>query len=578
MSEDIPIVHCCYHSWEELEYSFGNNIDLSVLCINARSITHKFSELCAHLTGLTKKFCFIIITESWLKKDTDFALEIEGYKSVSLYREHRAGGGIKIFFRDFINVTVLEDFTKVDASYECLVLQAKIPTLGDLLVCGFYRIPGGSLPCFFDQIAPFLQYCESRNALICGDFNVDISSEPKSASTREYLDLFVSRGFLSQISLPSYVCPSDLSFKSCLDHAWHNLKITSKNYVILPNFSDHCPIALLFSLKLPIAKSKINFRDYNTQFTESYLSRSSYEFSLCFPPENSVNEAAEYLSSFLHALQDRYFPIKSKLLSVKRLNSPWVTPDILRCISKKHMWYRLLRRDRISKSSYKKYCKALSYLLNIAEEEYWENKFVSLGSNMRENWKLLNKFLNKHRNADTCEFVIDDVRTSDGHLISKSFCEFFVSYPKSIHDNIPNTTSFAFSNIIQSNPNSMVLIPSTAGEVEEIIRSFKKNGSIDDISTKFLKLSLPYISAHISKLFNLCIQRGVYPDCMKIAKVTPVFKSKTRENIANYRPISVLSNLSKIFENLLYNRVLSFVDTFSLLSNHQYGFRKKQKY
>ena len=189
---------------------------------------------------------------------------------------------------------------------------------------------------------------------------------------------------------------------------------------------------------------------------------------------------------------------------------------------------------------------------------------------MKKNWKLLNNILGKNVKNAPREFVIDGVKTSDACIISKSFCEYFISYPQSIHDSIP-ISNHDFSNIIPFNSHSMVFMNSSDVEVEAIVERIKKNGNLRDISMK-----LPYVSKHIKDLFNLCIQIGSYPDCLKVTQVTPIDEKNSRENVCNYRPISVQCNLGKFFDTMLYNRIQSFFQTFSLLLDNQYGFRKKK--
>ena len=235
----------------------------------------------------------------------------------------------------------------------------------------------------------------------------------------------------------------------------------------------------------------------------------------------------------------------------------------------------MVKRNRIALSSYKAYCKALSSLLNIAEEEYFENKFASLRCDMKKNWRLLNNMLGKNVKSSHREFLIDGVKTEDQNIISKSFCEYFIEYPKSIHQSIP-TSRYDFSSIIPVNLNSMVFRSSTLVEVNNIIDSIKKPGSIDDVSMRFFKLSLPYVSFFIRDLFNLCIEHSTYPDNLKTAKVTPIHKKSSRNSIVNYRPISVQCNLGKIFENMFYSRIQYFFHKFSPLSNQQFGFRQNR--
>ena len=77
----------------------------------------------------------------------------------------------------------------------------------------------------------------------------------------------------------------------------------------------------------------------------------------------------------------------------------------------------------------------------------------------------------------------------------------------------------------------------------------------------------------ISDLFNLCVETGVFPDDMKVAEVIPIFKQDSKINCSNYRPISLLSSFSKIFEKSVYKRVYIYLLKFKLLSSNQFGFQ-----
>ena len=107
---DEPFLpNCSTTGWETIT-NFGEK-KLSVLNINIRCITNKFSEFKAYLNSLKKKFTFIVITETWLKEPLDFAFEIEGYKSVSMYRDGRQRGGIKIYLLKRIVATVMSELS-----------------------------------------------------------------------------------------------------------------------------------------------------------------------------------------------------------------------------------------------------------------------------------------------------------------------------------------------------------------------------------------------------------------------------------------------------------------------------------
>ena len=172
-------------------------------------------------------------------------------------------------------------------------------------------------------------------------------------------------------------------------------------------------------------------------------------------------------------------------------------------------------------------------------------------------------------------FTINGSKTSNLSIIANGFNDYFISYPATIRENITPPSSTIDINPIPINERNMFMYPTTNEEIIKIIKGLKKEGGLDDISRRFLKLVSSKIAPYLSELFNKCIQTGHYPTDFKTAKVTPVYKKGQRDSVTNYRPISVLSNLSKIFETLIYNRIKSIFQSHDLLSNKQFGFRER---
>ena len=91
---------------------------------------------------------------------------------------------------------------------------------------------------------------------------------------------------------------------------------------------------------------------------------------------------------------------------------------------------------------------------------------------------------------------------------------------------------------------------------------------------KFVQLCKKIISNPLKLIFNQAIATGEYPDKLKIAKVLPIHKNGATNILSNYRPISVLSVLNKIFEKLLYKRLYKFLNKHKVLYKYQFGFRQ----
>ena len=100
-----------------------------------------------------------------------------------------------------------------------------------------------------------------------------------------------------------------------------------------------------------------------------------------------------------------------------------------------------------------------------------------------------------------------------------------------------------------------------------------KATGLHDIPNRALKNCAEKITPSLSYLLNLSVRTRVFPDDFKIAKVAPVFKNGDKGDPGNYRPISVLPTIAKIFEKLIYNQLYSYFLNNRLLGNEQYGFR-----
>ena len=130
---------------------------------------------------------------------------------------------------------------------------------------------------------------------------------------------------------------------------------------------------------------------------------------------------------------------------------------------------------------------------------------------------------------------------------------------------------------MSSQINGSFLITSTnKKEIYKIIKSLNSNKSCgpNSIPTKVLHLLQDQISNHLATICNLSFSTGVFPDFLKTAKVIPIHKKNSKLEVSNYRPISLLSNIDKIFEKLMHSRLIEFLEEKQILHYRQFGFRK----
>ena len=123
--------------------------------------------------------------------------------------------------------------------------------------------------------------------------------------------------------------------------------------------------------------------------------------------------------------------------------------------------------------------------------------------------------------------------------------------------------------------NSIYLSEVTSEETSNILKSLKNGVSgYNEINACLLKHISPFITEPLKYLSNPSLSEGVFPTEIKLADVIPLYKSDDVFLFNNYRPVSLLCVISKVFENVMYNRLIVFLETFAILNNSQFGFRK----
>ena len=114
---------------------------------------------------------------------------------------------------------------------------------------------------------------------------------------------------------------------------------------------------------------------------------------------------------------------------------------------------------------------------------------------------------------------------------------------------------------------------------EEVVKAInnlenKRSSGHDGISNKVLKSIKNEIAKPLTLIINQMLKTGIFPNAFKKSKITPLFKKGDSSLVANYRPISLLPTMSKIFERMIHNQMYEYFNNNNLLAEQQYGFRK----
>ena len=149
---------------------------------------------------------------------------------------------------------------------------------------------------------------------------------------------------------------------------------------------------------------------------------------------------------------------------------------------------------------------------------------------------------------------------------------------QSIAESVSNANDTGFKGFLTNSVSqSITLVPPNPNELYNTINSLHSNKSCghDEISPHFLRLGCEILAPILFLLFSYVFDLGFFPQIFKTAKVIPIFKNGDKQQIKNYCPISILSSLFKILENLIKARFVNFFEKHEVLYDYQYCFRKK---
>ena len=185
--------------------------------------------------------------------------------------------------------------------------------------------------------------------------------------------------------------------------------------------------------------------------------------------------------------------------------------------------------------------------------------------------------MNRGRKKQGTIFLEENGIISDPLKVANKFNNFYLNIADKLCEKIPKVNN-KFQDYLKNPNKNKLTLKETTPEVMKVINALdgKKSGDIFNISPDLVKLSAQIISQILSIIFNISIREGCFPTDMKAAKILPLHKGDSVLIPGNYRPISLLPIFSKIFERLIYNRLIVFVTENNILSELQFGFQKNK--
>lgn len=547
---------------------------------NIRSLRKNFSILLAHLDSLNNLPIVIVLSEIWIyKNELDF-YNIQGYSLFGNCNESYSAGGVAVYVRNgYMCNCSCDNLSSADVLKLSIVFENVVYTM----LC-VYRLHAFAKSIFICELDSILSACSDKNLIVIGDMNIDILNVIDKDS-ENFLLTMASHGLQSLINEPTRLTDSS---KTCIDHIFIRCHKNNKNVFIGEVYdlklSDHCTITLnYFSNK---CFNNISASDKNKYCIDYTLLKQSL-ISECWNQVYSENNPSIAFDLFLKIFKTHINSSTSvkKQSSKKKHLKPWMTNYLLTKIRKKHKMSLKCKKHKSNKKL-KKYYETLSKNLNKEIDEtrnnYYTERFSRAEGNVREEWKVVDSILGIDRKSVKIDSIdINGVQESESLKVSNHFNEYFTEVSSKLVPSIEPCTncdcSVLSDMILMDNmqPNSFVFETFSPGEVFKVIMSLKNKRSCtsDGVSTDMLKKVAWFVTDVLTHVFNKSVVNGTFPDHLKCAEVLPLFKKGDRKSISNYRPISILSTFSKIFERLLKVRIVSFLNKFDFFYVNQFGFR-----
>ena len=521
--------------------------------LNVRSLHRCFDEIHDHITPIRDGKLFLSLSETWLDpKLPDGVVSIPGY---CLFRRDRGGrgGGVAMYCPDSSRCKRREDLES--SILEAIWIETRINRRKPMLVCTVYRPPDCSCQ-FFEEFSAMLDNAskESKEILVMGDMNINYLSD--CTISRRMRSMCEEFSLTQMITEPTRVTQNSMTL---IDHILSSYPCGFLESGCLDvGVSDHL---LVYAVKLGESCQGHKFRNVrayrkcNMDALLEDLQGAKWESD-----NQNIDDMWDQWKKVFLGIVDRHAPIVR--CRVRKKSLPWIDANI-----RKNMRKRNLLHNRAKRTSSAELWDRYRSLRNKVTGELRQAKrsfFVSLTSksSRRGTWKHLNRLLGRGKGSAP---VADLGLGSD---VTRRFSDHFSRGASSSQGTLPPpemprySTSFNFDSI------SREQLAQALANLDT-----KKATGMDGISAWLLKATAPAICDSLCDLFNSSLQLSQIPSEWKAARVIPVPKTSRARSVEDFRPISILSIVAKVFESLVHAQVSRYFEKFNMMHEAQSGFR-----
>lgn len=535
--------------------------ELKILHANIRSIQQNFENFLIILARLNISFDAIVLSECWIS-ETSIIKQIEGYNSHNTLKYINRSGGVIIY----VNKKWTPEITEPDLE-DANAMIAHVPDVFTLF--GIYRSPSFRNPSnFITSLEKNLKSLKRTPCLIvAGDINLNIMDlSAGEENTSSYLNLLTAYGLISCIDSPTHA-------KSCIDHIFVSADCRAKSIVCPTDLTDHSltmvGVTTVTSKTCPLKRTRLIIDYEGLKYDVAKIS---------WPPVTNSSSLDDIVSNFSSVLTNavekhsRVVKISHSKFNIK----PWMTPGLIRCSKhrdKLHSEARNNPNDNLKRLVYTRYRNFYIKLLRQLKTEY-ENKEINKNRTVpKKLWETINTI--SHRTIKKSNTFPQDIPLDE---CNRHFASIGQNLAKSILTKLNETqeTLAATTTAKGTVGNSLFFTPTDSQEILSLIKNLSSDSSpgLDNINNKILKAIGHSIAVPLADIFNLSMASGDFPSAWKVAAVVPIHKGGPKNDLGNYRPISLLGSISKLLERIVNKRLMNFLETQNVIMDRQFGFRR----
>lgn len=556
---------------------------------NARSIRGKLNDL--YLSSLKVDYDIIVITETWLN---DSVLDAEVLNdNYRIYRRDREstsgskldGGGVLIAISNKINSSRLSD---LESNHEDIWIKVTDTSEANyvLIICAVYVPPPVTcdrLNSHLDCISNSMSSLNERGTfLVIGDFNIgSVNWSPDNKNNMSSIALLDSRSTVLDTAISDFLSLHDLNqFNLCKnkDDKILDLVLCSSSHVKtelvnpLSKIDPYHP-PLLVSIDFPnfqylktLITKQPNF--FAADYVKINNELNDIDWDAVFKPLCGVNDMVETFYRKTENVINKLVPLKANR---KGQYPVWYTKDLIKLIKRKEKLHRKVKKFRnpLDEFEFKLSRARCHQLIDESYAIYMKTIEESISkNNMKSFWSFI-KSKRQDKGSIPGEMELKGVKLATPSTICDAFAEHFSSVYASSGPIVPPHPQ----PVLSVCHGTLSRIQFTPPMVEKAFKNLDKNKGAgpDRIPAIFIANCASSLAYPLCFIYNFSLEHGVFPSVWRKANVIPIPKAGKANDIENYRPISLLSILGKVFESLVNPVLISHLKPF--LVSQQHGFR-----